>query len=63
MAKKRKIIYQEWAVKGVRLDKTEVINLINNPTVDIFLNRVAKYDDGKELVAITIDNISNEPKK
>jgi len=57
MVKKRKIVYQEWAVKGVSLDKKEIIDVINKPETVVYLNRVAKYDDGKELVAITIDNI------
>jgi len=58
MAKKRKIVYQETYVKGVVAQKEEVLQLINKSDSIIYIGKVGKYDDGKEFLTITIDNIS-----
>ena len=57
MAKKRKIIYQEGYIKGVVAKKEEIIDVINKPESTIYIDKVGKYDDGKEFIIIKIDNL------
>ena len=57
MAKKRKIIYQEGYIKGVVAKKEEIIDVINKPEGTIYIDKVGKYDDGKEFIIIKIDNL------
>jgi hypothetical protein len=56
MAKKRKLVYQEGYVKGITVDKDEIINLINMTESIIYINKVGKYDDNTETVTITIEH-------
>jgi hypothetical protein len=57
MAKKRKIIYQEGYIKGVTVSKEEILKAINTPGSSIYIEKVGKYDDGKEFIIIKIDNL------
>ena len=56
MAKRRKV-YEETYIKGVVAPKDEVLKVINKPDTIIYIGKVGKYDDGKEFLTITIDNI------
>lgn len=53
---KKKIIYQETYQKGVTYPKNEIIKHIN-ACDNVFLVKAGKYEDGKEFLIITIDNI------
>ena len=57
MAKKRKIVYQETYIKGVIGEKEEISKLINMPDTIIYIDKVGKYENDKQFITITIDNI------
>lgn len=56
MAKKR-IEYQETYNKGTTLNKEEVLRLTNLPDSTITIIKAGRYEDGKEFLTLTIDNI------
>jgi hypothetical protein len=56
MAKRRKV-YEETYKKGVVAEKEQILKLVNMSETQIFAVKAGKYDDGKEFITITIDNI------
>lgn len=56
MAKKR-IVYQETYKKGVVAEKEQILKLVKMPDVKLFAVKAGKYEDGKEFLTITIDNV------
>jgi hypothetical protein len=65
MAKKKdcpskNIIYQETYNKGtVFTDKEHIIKLIKTKSTMLFAVKAGKYENGKEFITLTIDNIEN----
>ena len=52
------IIYQESYNKGtVYTDKDHIVKLIMTSGVVLYAVRAGKYEDGKEFITLTIDNI------
>ena len=58
MAKKKSVSYQETYKKGVvATNKQQIINFIKQEDATLFVVKAGKYEDGKEFITITIDNI------
>jgi hypothetical protein len=57
MAQKKRIQYQETYKKGVVAEKEQMLKLINMPETIVYAVKAGKYDDGKEFITITIDNV------
>ena len=52
------IVYQESYNKGtVFTDKDHIVKLIMNSDSILYAVRAGKYEDGKEFITLTIDNI------
>ncbi len=55
---KKKVVYQETYKKNaVRLGKEQIIDMINLPETELFALKGGRYEDGREFLTITIDNI------
>lgn len=54
---KKRIMYSETYKKGVEVKKSAIIEFINQAESKVFVAKAGKYDDGKEFMTITIDNI------
>ena len=54
---KRKIIHMETYSKGVPAKKDVILKFINNPNTNIDILKTGVYEDGKEFITITIDNL------
>lgn len=54
---KRKISYQETYRKGVELEKEQFFHMLKRENTKVLAVKAGKYDDGKEFITITIDNI------
>ena len=54
---KRKIIRQETYKKGVPAKEDVILKFINNPNTNIDILKTGLYEDGKEFITITIDNL------
>jgi hypothetical protein len=57
MAKKKRVTYEETYKKGVVAEKQQMLNLINMPDTILYAIKAGKYEDGKEFITITIDNV------
>lgn len=62
MAKKKdpstNVIYQETYNKGtVYTDKDHIVKLIKTPGTMLLAVKAGKYENGKEFITLTIDNI------
>ena len=53
----KKIVYQENYKKGVTASKDILIEYIKNSNTSIELVKAGRYEDGKEFITFTIDNI------
>ena len=55
---KKRIIRQETYKKNIiATNKQQIINFIKQEDTTLFVIKAGKYEDGKEFVTITIDNI------
>jgi len=59
---KKVITYQETYKRGtVAINKQQIIDIIIKQKDSLlFVNKAGKYEDGKEFIIITIDNVENE---
>lgn len=57
MAKKKRVVYQETYKKGVVADKEQIQTILNMPDITIFAVKAGKYEDGKEFLTVTFDNV------
>jgi hypothetical protein len=54
---KKRIVYQENYKKGVVADKEQILTILNMPDVVIYAVKAGKYNDGKEFLTVTFDNV------
>jgi hypothetical protein len=54
---KKRIVYQETYKKDVIAEKEQILKLIKLSESKLFAVKAGKYNDGKEFITITIDNI------
>jgi hypothetical protein len=58
MEKKRSISYQETYKKNIiATNKQQIIDQIKREETTLFVIKAGRYEDGKEFITITIDNI------
>ena len=57
MAKKKRITYEETYKKGIVAEKEQILKLVNMPDTILYAVKAGKYEDGKEFITITIDNV------
>jgi len=54
---KRSVEYKETYKKGVYLDKQQFIEMLKREDTKLLAVKAGKYNDGKEFVTITIDDL------